>query len=191
MLIGFLIFQRWELLLLDLLGWDLACCTPHTVLDQLLHRIAAEDDADGNLLLSSSSFDLATIRNHAETFLSLLATDHAYCLAPRPLLAVSCLVAAFHGMGRTTRDADIVSALAANLCHVAAVSEKDVVAGVQVVEEMVRERVPGSSTSKPPPICVKNKTAPAASSTKVCVASPTTSNSSTTTPTDMMEVATF
>ena len=60
-LIALLISQRWELLLLDLLGWDLSCPTPQTILDQLLYRIEAESSEAGRV----GPFNLKMIRTHS------------------------------------------------------------------------------------------------------------------------------
>jgi len=135
---------RWELLLLDLLGWDLSCPTPQTILDQLLYRIEAESAASGRV----GPFSLKMIRTHSETFLSMMATDHAYCAASRPLLAISCLLAAFNGLKKSADEAAFVANLTANLCDLAALTPDEVATGVEVIEAAMRVLIPPTEPAK-------------------------------------------
>lgn len=166
---------RWELLLLDILGWDMSCSTPLTILDQLLHRLVDESDT------SASPFDLKTVRKHSEIFLSLMATDHAYCHAPRPLLAVSCLLAAFNGLKRTEEGIEYVDNLASNLCLVADISPGQIAAGVAVVETMIQERIP---TPKQTNATVAVAAAPKSGNVRK-------SSQASTTPTDVMDISVY
>ncbi len=87
--------QQWELLVLQVLNWDLSAVTPYTVLDQLLRSLPVwhrEEDPD----LSPSS-DL--VRRHAETFVALAATEHSFCRRPAAVVAVASLGAALRGLG--------------------------------------------------------------------------------------------
>ena len=61
----FFSIQKWELLVLEVLNWDLSVVTPHCVLAQLLQRLE----------LRSSGFNVSTVKRHAETFVSLAALE--------------------------------------------------------------------------------------------------------------------
>ena len=127
----------------------------------------------------------------------MMATDHAYCAASRPLLAISCLLAAFHGLRRTPQEAAFVATLTANLCDLAALSPQEVATGVEVIEAAIRVLIPppptqGSSTTSPTtsPTSNNNNNNTAAKSLKAATSSATSSNASTT-PTDVMDVSVY
>ena len=127
----------------------------------------------------------------------MMATDHAYCAASRPLLAISCLLAAFHGLRRTPQEAAFVATLTANLCDLAALSPQEVATGVEVIEAAIRVLIPppptqGTATTSPTtsPTSNNNNNNTAAKSLKAA-ASSTTSSNATTTPTDVMDVSVY
>ena len=70
----------------------------------------------------------------------MMATDHAYCAASRPLLAISCLLAAFHGLRRTPQEAAFVATLTANLCDLAALSPQEAKVEEAVGSALVGQR---------------------------------------------------
>ena len=127
----------------------------------------------------------------------MMATDHAYCAASRPLLAISCLLAAFHGLRRTPQEAAFVATLTANLCDLAALSPQEVATGVEVIEAAIRVLIPppptqGTATTSPTtsPTSNNNNNNTAAKSLKAATSSATSSNASTT-PTDVMDVSVY
>ena len=130
----------------------------------------------------------------------MMATDHAYCAASRPLLAISCLLAAFHGLRRTPQEAAFVATLTANLCDLAALSPQEVATGVEVIEAAIRVLIPppptqgtaSSPTTSPTtsPTSNNNNNNTAAKSLKAATSSATSSNASTT-PTDVMDVSVY
>ena len=127
----------------------------------------------------------------------MMATDHAYCAASRPLLAISCLLAAFHGLRRTPQEAAFVATLTANLCDLAALSPQEVATGVEVIEAAIRVLIPppptqGTATTSPTtsPTSNNNNNNTAAKSLKAATSS-TTSSNATTTPTDVMDVSVY
>ena len=146
-----------------------------------------------------------------ETFLSMMATDHAYCAASRPLLAISCLLAAFHGLKRTPTEAAFVATLTANLCDLAALSPGEVATGVEVIEAAIRvlipppptttEQQPGKQQGSPmSPTCPtvsssnnnNNNTAKSNNGhahVTTTTAATSSSSSASTTPTDVMDVS--
>ena len=127
----------------------------------------------------------------------MMATDHAYCAASRPLLAISCLLAAFHGLRRTPQEAAFVATLTANLCDLAALSPQEVATGVEVIEAAIRVLIPPpptqgttATTSPTSPTSNNNNNNTAAKSLKAAATSATSSNASTT-PTDVMDVSVY
>ena len=134
----------------------------------------------------------------------MMATDQAYCAASRPLLAISCLLAAFHGLRRTPAEAAFVATLTANLCDLAALTPGQVATGVEVIEAAIRvlippppqiteqQGIPKNATSPMnsinPTVSNNNNNAPK-SNNSLKVANPTSSAS--TTPTDLMDVSVF
>ena len=120
----------------------------------------------------------------------MMATDHAYCAASRPLLAISCLLAAFHGLRRTPQEAAFVATLTANLCDLAALSPQEVATGVEVIEAAIRVLIP------PPPQGTNATTSPTSNNNNNNTAakslkSSTTSSNASTTPTDVMDVSVY
>ena len=74
--------QQWELLVLQVLGWDLSAVTPYSILDHLLRSLSCS----------------AVVRKHAETFVALAATEHSFCRRSPAVVAVACLGAALRGL---------------------------------------------------------------------------------------------
>lgn len=78
--------MKWELMVLQLLNWDLSAITPYCILDQLLRRL--------NYDLRGHIADLQIIRNYAETHLKNALTDSELLTTSPCLMAVSSLIAA-------------------------------------------------------------------------------------------------
>ena len=139
----------------------------------------------------------------------MMATDQAYCAASRPLLAISCLLAAFHGLKRTPTEAAFVATLTANLCDLAALSPGEVATGVEVIEAAIRVLIPppNTTTEQPgkqqgspiSPINPISSTIPSASnnnnntakSNNGLKAATSSSSSASATPTDVMDVSVY
>lgn len=64
-------FQKWELLVLSKLKWDMAAVTPHDFLKHLLNRITIEDEWN-------ISYDM--VLNHAKTLITLCARGKWYSI---------------------------------------------------------------------------------------------------------------
>jgi hypothetical protein len=75
------------MIILNVLEWDLSAVTPYSILDHLLRSIRLD-----------TSFDLETVRKHAETFCALAATEHGFCTKRPAVVAVACLGAALRGL---------------------------------------------------------------------------------------------
>ena len=80
--------QQWELVVLDVLGWELSAVTPYYILDHLLRSID----------LKGSNCDLAKVRLHAETFQALAATEAAFMGQSPAVVALACLADALRGL---------------------------------------------------------------------------------------------
>ncbi len=79
----FVVLQQWELLVLDVLDWELSAVTSYNVLDHLL-RAQGQDEP--------------TLRKHAETFVALAATEHHFLKYPSGVIAAACLGSAVLGL---------------------------------------------------------------------------------------------
>jgi hypothetical protein len=82
-----ILFQRWELTVLSVLGWDLSAVTPYNILDHLLRFINLD-----------KFFNFETVKKHAETFCALAATEHLFTQTRPAVVAVACLGAALRGL---------------------------------------------------------------------------------------------
>jgi transcription initiation factor TFIIIB Brf1 subunit/transcription initiation factor TFIIB len=87
------IFQQWEMVVLDVLGWDLSAVTPYSILDHLLRTL----DLD----------NVDTVRRHAETFNALAATEHTFLNQSPDVVALACLAAALRGLNCNGREETI------------------------------------------------------------------------------------
>ena len=85
-----LLLQQWEMIVLNVLEWDLSAVTPYSILDHLLRSITLDQ-----------SFELETVRKHAETFCALAATEHTFSQKRPSVVAVACLGAALRGLNNT------------------------------------------------------------------------------------------
>merc|ERR1719400_2730025 len=80
---------HWEMQVLSSLRWQLGFPTTLSFLNQLLPRLTC--------LSSLPSHLLATLTRHATTIATLAATEYAFILAPRSVIAAASLQAAFNG----------------------------------------------------------------------------------------------
>lgn len=81
------LLQQWELLVLDVLNWDLSAVTPYSILDHLLRTLEFDP-----------KFQIETVRRHSETFVALAATEHVFCQTSPAVIAVACLASALRGL---------------------------------------------------------------------------------------------
>ena len=82
----FLSFQEWELLVLSRLKWDLSAITPHDFLEQILSRLPVEKQK------------AQIIKRHAQTFISLSATDFSLAVFAPSVIAAGSVGAATNGL---------------------------------------------------------------------------------------------
>ena len=75
------------MLVLQVLEWDLSAVTPYSIMDHLLRTLNLD-----------ASFNIDTVRKHAETFVALTATEHIFCHSSPAVVAVACLGAALRGL---------------------------------------------------------------------------------------------
>ena len=97
-----LFLQTWELMILNVLGWDLSAVTPYSILDQLLRSLELDAPAD-------KKAPVEKIRKHAETLVALAATEYSFCQKSPALVAVSSLGAALRGLKTQGLDSMIAS----------------------------------------------------------------------------------
>ena len=145
--------QRFELLVLQILRWDLSYVTPYGILDILLRGL---EDCDAGVSLS-------LIRRHAETFISLVATEYTMQLSASPnLIAVSSLLAAFNGMRPHLRNQYVMDKLLAALAGLSGLDAADIVHFMGQIESRMAERLPttisgGNEDAKPVPTAAAAK----------------------------------
>merc|ERR1712029_265599 len=85
--------MKWELMVLELLNWDLSAITPYCILDQLLRRLIQP-------LHDLRGFDLTEVRNYSEAILNLALTETAFLTTSPCLIAVSSLITAMSNLSR-------------------------------------------------------------------------------------------
>ena len=96
------VFQTWELMILNVLGWDLSAVTPYSILDQLLRSLELDNSAE-------TALSMEKVRKHAETLVALAATEYAFCQKSPALVAVASLGAALRGLNTQGLDKMISS----------------------------------------------------------------------------------
>ena len=85
----FIYFQQWELMVLNVLHWDLSSVTPYSVLDSILR--SSQNEKHHNL-------DISMVRRHAETFVALAATEPDFMGYSPAVIAGASLGAAIRGL---------------------------------------------------------------------------------------------
>ena len=174
--------QTWEILVLELLGWDLSIVTPYCILDQVLRRI----DPEPHLRL-----DLSSIREAAETLLHVVTTEfQLYRSMTSDVIALSCLLAAFNGM-KGVRGAEqqlFIQDLTTTLSQIAGVPEVELARCQYVIAKFVQGAMVESSGES------TAVSAPKYAKLEVQVqTSPSNNNNNSgehnTTPTDLMDIS--
>lgn len=164
---------QWEIFVLNILGWDLSATTPYAILDQLLRRLTFD-----------SSFNLSTIRRHAETFLALTATEFDFYPRSATVLAVSCLTAAFSGMKRSPQQCQSVHDLVLTLASVSGIPTSEILSCVSDIESTMQLRMPPSNPQNNNYHQIPTTKSPTSSAIVSCSDNPPSS-----TPTDVMDVS--
>lgn len=85
----------WELLVVSKLKWDLSAVIPNDFVDQLLHRLELPQEPQCNKAL---------IRNHAQVFITLCATEFEFSMSPPSMVAAAGISTAVSGLVRLTWD---------------------------------------------------------------------------------------
>ncbi len=133
--------QHWELLVLQVLDWDLSAVTPYCILEQLLRRYE----------LSECGFDANQVRRHSETFIALAETEFDISSSLSPgLLAVSCLVGALNGLKRDEAQEKFSSRLLMDLASDSGHSAAAIAEAVRTIEVRLKERLPRPSEAQAP-----------------------------------------
>ena len=111
LIISNFLLQKWELLVLELLNWDLSAITPYCILDQLLRRLAKP------LHDLKEDFDLTEVRNYSEAILNLAMTETTFLTTSPCLVAVSSLITAMSNLGLRGQQRGQNEALVASFLH--------------------------------------------------------------------------
>lgn len=173
---------------MNVLGWDLSAVTPYSILDQLVRSLELDAPAD-------KKAPVEKIRKHAETLVALAATEYSFSQKSPALVAVSSLGAALRGLKTQGLDSMIAS-----LEITTGVKKNAIKECMDEIEVSIGMSLNGSSfqpQSQPQmqqPQTQQQQKVPtpsqvAASAPKVIYNSAPSTNSSSTTPTDVMDVA--
>lgn len=154
-------------MVLELLNWDLSAITPYCILDQLLRRLIQPlHQIQGHFQ------DIKSIRNYAETLLSLAITETAFMTYSPCLVAVASLITAMSSLGHQNADQSKVANFLHNLLDVTQLNIEDVASTINVLETFVRSRIAYeqrcnklTSRYSPPPVRTPTEIA---SATCVC-----------------------
>lgn len=133
-----LIFQKWELMVLELLDWDLSAITPYCILDQLLRRLVQPlRDLQGHF------DDLNSLRNYAETLLSLALTETEFMTVSPALVAVSSLITAMSSLSQNaaTSSNPQVATFLHNLLDIVGLQVEEVAVSINNLESIIRTRI--------------------------------------------------
>lgn len=86
---------EWEMVVLQVLQWDLSAATSYSVLDHLLRHFLTKLQKHNQ---QKNNFNCETVRQHAETLLALAATEYAFIAESPALVGVACLASALRGL---------------------------------------------------------------------------------------------
>lgn len=173
---------QWEMLVLDVLEWDLSAVTPYSILDHILRSIKFDP-----------VFNAETVRKHAETFVALAATEHTFCHKSPAVVAVACLGAALRGL-----NSQGLEAMLSNLQLSSGVQTSVIRECMEQIEVSISLSMSGSSyqpnstTGAATTTATTTTPAPAATQTIPKIIPQQSSgyfgSSASTTPTDLMDV---
>ncbi|TRY73144.1 hypothetical protein TCAL_00961 [Tigriopus californicus] len=164
---------QWELLVLDVLNWDLSAVTPYSILDHLLRTLEFDP-----------KFQVETVRRHSETFVALAATEHVFCQTSPAVIAVACLASALRGL-----NAQGLDEMLAKLQGLTGVQKNAIQECMDKVEISISLSMSGVSfqpTNSSPAVAPNQQSTH--SSTKIIPQQPGYYQHSTT-PTDIMEIS--
>ena len=126
-------------MVLELLHWDLSAITPYCILDQLLRRLLQPlNDLRGQ-------FDLQSIRNYAETLLSLAMTETEFLTISPSLVAVSSLITAMSSLKQRPSTSENSEPMVANFLHplfeLTGLQIEEVTTVIHKMEKIIRLRI--------------------------------------------------
>jgi len=75
--------RQWEIMILNVLQWELSSVTTHSFLEHFIHEL--------NL---SSKVNIDKVRSHAETIAAMAATEYQFILAKQSIIAAAALAVA-------------------------------------------------------------------------------------------------
>ena len=128
--------QQWELLVLQVLNWDLSAVTPYCIADQLLRRLQLQP------------FDKTKVRQFTENLVALAATEHSVQVrSSSSLVAVSCLATSLARLRQTPEQDNVLRGLLSQLCSVTGLNIKEIAECVNRLEDLIAENSTASSTS--------------------------------------------
>jgi len=79
--------RDWELTVLNVLNWELSAVTSQSFLEHFINGLSLD-----------KSFNLHSVRRHAETLATIAATEYKFLKLKQSIVAAACLSAAFSGL---------------------------------------------------------------------------------------------
>lgn len=126
-------------MVLELLDWDLSAITPYCILDQLLRRLIQPlNDLQGHF------DDLNSLRNYAETLLSVALTEIDFMTVSPALVAVSSLITAMSSLSQnnqTNGSNPKVATFLHNLLDMVGLQVEEVAVSINNLETIIRARI--------------------------------------------------
>jgi len=119
--------RRWELLILSQLSWEVAAPTPNDFLNLILRRVQTKD----------SKMNL--IKKHAETLISLCATDFEFSLFPPSVIATACIATASTGMKGARNSHESQQDTINKLCSLTSTNFTELIAIQETIKSIVKE----------------------------------------------------
>ncbi|XP_053214531.1 G1/S-specific cyclin-D2-like [Panonychus citri] len=124
--------KGWELLVLSQLKWDLAAVTPNDFLNLLIRRLHTR---------SKGKEKLMTIKKHAQTFITLCATDFRFSMLPPSSIAASCIATAILGLTSLRNNLSSTKELLSQLCKLTSIDFSDLLSIRKSIEDILNEQI--------------------------------------------------
>ncbi|XP_064489981.1 G1/S-specific cyclin-D3-like isoform X2 [Ornithodoros turicata] len=116
--------KAWEILVLSKLDWDMASILANDFVDHLICWLGVTRDMD-------------TVRRHANTFISLCATEYKFVSYAPCLVATASVAAAIHGLGCSLESEYTQEALVSCLQAMTGIESELIVQCVQDIESLM------------------------------------------------------
>ncbi|XP_015786758.1 G1/S-specific cyclin-D2 [Tetranychus urticae] len=124
--------KGWELLVLSQLKWDLAAVTPNDFLNLILRRLHTRCKGKDKLM---------TIKKHAQTFITLCATDFRFSMLPPSSIAASCIATAILGLTSLRNNFSSTEKILSQICKLASIDVSELLSIRKSIEDVLNEQI--------------------------------------------------